>query len=185
MSGSSNLDSFRDRWQAAVQVLLCGFVPPWLVQYCSQHPCVATVKLFFFCLVWVHVVHPYSSIDTTAAWKKLRLIISVRSEFHMTDSLSMVVHAFAFASRVSQCMKYETFYSKFLLSGGHEKDDCIWKAGGISLLPYSTMSNKIKLADHRRGWPKATIFNSYYTELLGRALLLSLDCSTLPLIGTL
>ena len=45
--------------------------------------------------VSIHVVHPYSSIDTTAAWKKLRFILSVRSNFHMTDSLLMAVHAFA------------------------------------------------------------------------------------------
>ena len=45
--------------------------------------------------VSVHVVHPYSSIDTTAAWKKLRFILSVRSDFHMTDCLSIAVHAFA------------------------------------------------------------------------------------------
>ena len=30
--------------------------------------------------VSVQVVHPYSSIDTTAAWKKLRFILSVRSD---------------------------------------------------------------------------------------------------------
>ena len=52
-------------------------------------------NFFFIRLVSVHVVHPYSSIDTTAAWKKLRFILSVRSDFHMTDSLSMAVHAFA------------------------------------------------------------------------------------------
>ena len=50
-------------------------------------------------LVSVHVVHPYSSIDTTAARKKLRFILSVRSDFHMTDSLLIAVHAFV--SRVS------------------------------------------------------------------------------------
>ena len=42
--------------------------------------------------VSVHVVHPYSSIDTTAAWKKLRFILSVRSDFHMIESLSIAVH---------------------------------------------------------------------------------------------
>ena len=47
----------------------------------------------------VQEVHPYSSIDTTAAWKKLRFILSVRSDFHMIDSLSIAVHAFV--SRVS------------------------------------------------------------------------------------
>ena len=40
------------------------------------------------------VVYPYSSIDTTAAWKTLRFILSVRSDFHMIDSLSIAVHAF-------------------------------------------------------------------------------------------
>ena len=56
---------------------------------------------YFFssCLVSVQVVHPYSSIDTTAAWKKLRFILSLRSDFHMIESLSIAVHAFV--SRVS------------------------------------------------------------------------------------
>ena len=31
----------------------------------------------------------------TAAWKELRFILSVRSDFHMTDSLLIAVHAFA------------------------------------------------------------------------------------------
>ena len=44
-------------------------------------------------------MHPYSSIDTTAAWKKLRFIISVRPDFHMIDCLSIAVYAFV--SRVS------------------------------------------------------------------------------------
>ena len=52
-------------------------------------------SFFSIHLVRVHVVHPYISIDTTAAWKKLRFILSVRSDFHMTDSLSIPVHAFA------------------------------------------------------------------------------------------
>ena len=49
-----------------------------------------------------HVVHPYSSIDTIAAWKKLRFILSVRSDFHMTDSLLIAVYAFV--SRVCRCL---------------------------------------------------------------------------------
>ena len=44
--------------------------------------------------VSIQVVHPYSSIDTTAAWKKLRFILLVRSDFHMINSLSIAVHAF-------------------------------------------------------------------------------------------
>ena len=42
-----------------------------------------------------------------------------------------------------------------------------------------------KVGDCSRGWPEGSIFNSYYTEMEGRALLLSLDCSILPLIRTL
>ena len=56
-------------------------------------------SFFFSRLVSVQVVHPYSSIDTTAAWKKLRFILSVRSDFHMIESLSIAVQAFV--SRVS------------------------------------------------------------------------------------
>ena len=74
-------------------------MPPGLVQYCSRHSYVAAVKLFSIRLVSVHEVHPYSSIATTAAWKNLRFILSVSFDFHMTESLSMGVHAFA--SRVS------------------------------------------------------------------------------------
>ena len=48
-------------------------------------------------LVSVQVVHSYSSIDTAAAWKKLRFILSVRSDFHMIESLSIAVHAFVTA----------------------------------------------------------------------------------------
>ena len=62
-------------------------------------------------LVSVHIVHPYSSIDTTAAGKKLRFILSVRSESHMTDSLSIAVHAFV--SHVSMSVPVdETLVSK-------------------------------------------------------------------------
>ena len=42
MSGSSNLDSFRDRWSVAMQVLFCGVLRPGTVQY----SCVVAVKLF-------------------------------------------------------------------------------------------------------------------------------------------
>ena len=46
-------------------------------------------------LVSIHVVHPSYRIDTTAAWKKLRFILSYKSVFHMIDSQSIAVHAFA------------------------------------------------------------------------------------------
>ena len=57
-------------------------------------------------LVSVQVVHPYSSIDKTAAWKKLRFILSVRFDFYMIDSLSIAVHAFV--SRVSMSFSVDS-----------------------------------------------------------------------------
>ena len=41
------------------------------------------------------------------------------------------------------------------------------------------------VGDRCRGRPEGSLFNSYYIEVLGRALLLCRDCSTLPLIHTL
>ena len=35
------------------------------------------------CLVGLYMVHPYSSMDLTAAWKKLRFILSDRCDFHV------------------------------------------------------------------------------------------------------
>ena len=46
ISGSSYFDSFRDGWSVAVQLLLCGVLPPGFVLYCSQHSCVGAVNLF-------------------------------------------------------------------------------------------------------------------------------------------
>ena len=46
--------------------------------------------------------------------------------------------------------------------------------------------NKVsKVGDRSLGWPEGSLFNSYCTDVLGRVQLLSLDCSTLPLIRTL
>ena len=49
----------------------------------------------------VHVVHPYSRINITAAWKKSRFILSYRSDFSMIDNLSITVHAFAWCILMS------------------------------------------------------------------------------------
>ena len=42
---------------------------------------------FSICLISIHVVIPYSRVDTTATWKKLHLILSYKSDFHMIDNL--------------------------------------------------------------------------------------------------
>ena len=51
MSGSSNLDCFRDGWEVAFKLLPCGVLPPGLVQYSLQHSRLVAVKLF---------LHPFS-----------------------------------------------------------------------------------------------------------------------------
>ena len=48
-------------------------------------------SFFSIPLVSVHLVHPYSSMDTTTAWKKVCFILSGRFDFHMTDILSITV----------------------------------------------------------------------------------------------
>ena len=64
-------------------------------------------------------MHPYSIIDTTAALKKLRFILSVRFGFHMIESLSIAVHAFV--SRVSMSFSVD----ETLLSLCRQEDDRI------------------------------------------------------------
>ena len=45
--------------------------------------------------VRIHEVHQYSSMGTTAAWKKLCFTLSDMFDSHMTDDISIAVHAFA------------------------------------------------------------------------------------------
>ena len=79
----------------AVQLLFRGMLPPGSVQHSSYHSCAVPVSFFSIRFVSVYVVHPYSSIDKTAAWKKFRFNLSDRSDLHIIDSLSIAVHTFA------------------------------------------------------------------------------------------
>ena len=84
----------------------------------------------------VQIVHPYSSIDTTAAWKKLRFILSVRSDFHMIDSLSIAVHAFV--SRLCRCLfrlKRHCFRGRWICLPVSERFRQVWRC---RLFDYST-----------------------------------------------
>ena len=63
--------------------------------------------------VSVHVVQPYSSIDVTAAWKKLRFILSVKSDFHKFDSLLIAIHAYIYSLR----RRYRYIYVCFNQAG--------------------------------------------------------------------
>ena len=81
-------------------------------------------RLAFFSsrFVSIQVVHPYSSIDTTAAWKKLRFILSVRSDFHMINSLSIAVRAF-----VSRVLMRHCFLGRWTCQPVSESFRLVWK----------------------------------------------------------
>ena len=65
-------------------------------------------SFFSIRLVSVHVVYPYSRIDTNAASMKLCFILSDRSEFHMIDNLSIAVYAFASLIKLSSEYRFVT-----------------------------------------------------------------------------
>ena len=75
----------------------------WFVECCFQDvfniACSILVQLasrfFSICLVSVCVVYLYSSMSTITTWKKLHFVLSERSDFQITDSLSIAVYAFA------------------------------------------------------------------------------------------
>ena len=75
------------RWSHGCCFIRCCFqdlfsiVPSILVHFTSS--------FFSIRLVSVHLVHPYSWIDTTAAWEKLHFILLDRSLFYMIDNLSI------------------------------------------------------------------------------------------------
>ena len=90
-------------WQYSCCLVGCCLVGCCLVGCClhylfniARNILVQLPSSFFSIrLVSAQVVHPYSSINTIATWKKLRFILSIRSDFHMTDNLSVAIHAFA------------------------------------------------------------------------------------------
>ena len=52
-------------------------------------------NFFSICIVSVHVVHQYSSIETTTAWKKLHFILLDSFDFYMIKKLLITIYAFA------------------------------------------------------------------------------------------
>ena len=70
-------------------------------------------NFFSMRFVSVYLVHPYSSRYTTARWKKMCLISSKRTNFHITDNLSIADHAFARSSYLFPFMR-RCFRSKWI-----------------------------------------------------------------------
>ena len=79
----------------ALQLLFCRVLHPGVVQNNSQHPCVVLIYFFLqvFCLKFKWCIH-------TIILIRLQLLrisgffLSERSDFHLVDELSIVVHAF-------------------------------------------------------------------------------------------
>ena len=96
MSGSSNFGSFRNGW-----LVPCGVLSPGLLQYFSQYSCVVAVKLFS-----IRLVRYYEAVSTQPLLgRNCASFWSVRSDLHMTDSLSLDIHAVA--SRVSMSASFD------------------------------------------------------------------------------
>ena len=79
-----------------------GHTSAFFVGYCFQDlfktACSILVwfpsSFFSMCFVSIHVVHPYSSMNTATTWKKYSFISLDRSDFYKIDYISIVVHAF-------------------------------------------------------------------------------------------
>ena len=54
MSGSPNLNRFRDRGQVAVQLVSCGVPLPGLVEDCTQHSCV-TLYIYIYIYTYIYI----------------------------------------------------------------------------------------------------------------------------------
>ena len=69
----------------------------------TAHKILVQLPSSFFSIrfVSVYVVHAWSRIYTTVAWKESRSILSDRLDLHMIDNLSIVVHAFAWCILMS------------------------------------------------------------------------------------
>ena len=57
----------------------------------------------------------------------------------------------------------------------------LWYSNPCSLFNAKSCLIVSKFGDLSPGWPEGSLFSSYYTEMYGRVLLLSLDSFTLPL----
>ena len=76
-------------------------------------------------------------------------------------------------------MKFSLRYQDSICIRNYFKKFKIQKSGNSAYYKYS------KVGNCSQGRPEGPLFYSNHTKVLGRALLHSLDCSTLPLILTL
>ena len=155
-------------------------------------------QFFFFCNIFYLTCCQTSNLNILSAidselsvWHQswtfcqtsiLNFLSNINSQ--VSGLMIMPAVSFVFVWSVKFAM-YHWFFEKFLM-----KLSLIWNNRFTSDL-YSVASQTIwcgirsKFGNLSQGWPKGSLFNSYYTKMLGRVLLHSLDCSTLPLMRTL
>ena len=96
MSCLSHLNGLWDERQVAVPLLFWRIVcPGHTIQDSTQYFCVVPSSFFSISFVSVHVVHPWSSMDTVIALKKSCFILLYGPYFNMTNNFSITFHAFA------------------------------------------------------------------------------------------
>ena len=115
-----------------------------LVQFQSNY--------FSICLFNAHLVHPYSKIYITAAWKKLQIILSDMSDFHMIDKLSVAVKAFTRRILMSFSVN-ETLLPKYVNLSTNLREPPFRVAISLFLLKYmySVLSALIWRSDYTAG----------------------------------
>ena len=115
-------------------------------------------------LVSVHVVHPYRSIDTTAGWKKLRFILSVGSDFHMTDRLARAVHAFANRC-LCQLMRH-CFLGRWIYQLVSESYCLVWRCRRFDYQPvHNNLSINLRLSVWTFQWIYQSISHRFYLSI--------------------
>ena len=123
----------------------CCFVECCLQELFSiDHSILVQLPSSFFSIrfVSVQVVHPYSSIDTTAAWKKLCFISSV---------MNIYIYIYIYCKISINFQKYRN-HNLFDYSVQLEISDLLY-----------IVKLDSKFGDLSRGWPKVSLLKSYYT----------------------
>ena len=82
-----------DKWLNSSCFVGCCFQNQFKI---AHNILIESPSIFFYkCIVSVQLVHPYCSSDTAEAWKKSHLILSKRSDFHISNNQSIAGHKFS------------------------------------------------------------------------------------------
>ena len=86
----------------------CSF-QVFFFKYSSLHPCALPLSVFCIRLISAQVVHPFNSYGYACCLEKMRSILSDKSDFHITEILSIAIHTFTSSSVISFSIYYHCF----------------------------------------------------------------------------